>query len=74
MRVIKMFCVLVLGTACLMVVFVLLPGMLELDPTMIEGFSALAIVGVYLVAIAISGADAVTRLKDILKVRTGNDK
>ena len=72
----KKFGVVAVGTACLVAVFVLLPGVLELwrvevDPAVIEGLSALVIVGVYLVAIAISGAGAVAKLKDILKVKTG---
>lgn len=66
-----------LGTACLMSVFVLLPGVLEtwnvqLDPAVIEGISAAVIVAVYIMAIASAGADAVAKLREILKVsKTG---
>lgn len=70
----KKFGVLAVGSACLMTVFALLPGVLslwqiEVDPQIIEGISAGVIVLVYVVAIAMQGADAVLKLKDILKVR-----
>lgn len=72
----KKFAVVALGTACLVVVFALLPGVLELwqidiDPAVIEGISAAVIVVIYVVAIASSGVDALSKLKDILKIKTG---
>lgn len=69
----KKFGVVALGSACLVVVFALLPSVLELwkvdiDPAVIEGISAAVIVAVYVVAIASSGADALGKLRDILKI------
>lgn len=73
----KKFGVVALGSACLVIVFALLPGVLELwqvdvDPAVIEGISAVAIVVLYVMAIASSGADALGKLRDILKIgKTG---
>lgn len=75
---IKKLGVVTLGTACLMTVFVLLPGVLEMwdvqiDPTIIEGISAVVIVAVYVFAIASVGAEAVAKLREILKVNNAGE-
>ncbi len=69
----KKFGAVAVGTACLVVVFALLPGVLELwkvdiDTEVIEGISAAVIVLIYVTAIASCGADAALKLKDILKI------